>query len=90
MAMTPPDKPEEEDSRTFVRKKTLRTGVVVFNQRKTTVECAISDLSDMGARLRPTGAAILPDEFELQVLYGGTFQCRVIHRTRDQVGVRFI
>lgn len=88
--MTPPNKPEEDDGRTSARKKTLRTGMIVFNHRMSTVECAVFDLSDKGARLRPSEIGILPDQFELQVLYGGTFQCQVIHKTDDQIGVNFI
>lgn len=88
--MTSANEPENDDGRTSARKKTLRTGMIVFNHRMTTMECAIFDLSDTGARLRPPEIGILPDQFELQVLYGGTFQCKVIHKTRDQIGVLFV
>lgn len=88
--MTIPQHPEDSDGRTSARKKTLRTGTIVYNHRMSTMECAIFDLSDAGARLKPTEVAILPDEFDLQVLYGAKYRCQVIHKTQDQIGVRFI
>ena len=89
-AMTPPDQPEENDGRTSARKKTLRTGTIIFNHRMTTTECAVFDLSNTGARLRPLDFSNIPDQFELRVLFGDTYQCHVIHKTRDQIGVRFV
>ena len=78
------------DGRTSARKKTLRKGTIVFNHRMSTAECAIFDLSDTGARLRPLDFTDLPDQFELRVLFGETYQCQVIHKSRDQIGVRFV
>jgi hypothetical protein len=88
--MSSTNESDDNDGRTSARKKTLRTGTIVYNHRMSTMECAIFDLSDEGARLRPTDTGLLPDGFELQVLYGDTFQCKVIHKTRDQIGVRFV
>lgn len=88
--MTRRNEHEESDGRANQRKKTLRSGTVVFNHRMSTMECAIFDLSDAGARLRLADTSVLPDEFELQVLYGDTYKCKVIHKTRDQIGVRFV
>ena len=88
--MTTPNDSQQNDGRSSSRKKTLRSGTIVYNHRMSTMECAIFDLSDAGARLRLTDTSVLPDEFELQVLYGDTYKCKVIHKTRDQIGVRFI
>lgn len=88
--MTPPNEHDDSDGRATERKKTLRSGMIVYNHRMSTMECAIFDLSETGARLRLTDSSVLPDAFELQVLYGDTFQCKVIHKTRDQIGVRFV
>jgi len=88
--MTSPKQPQEDDDRSSARKKTLRSGTIIYNHRMSTMECAIFDFSESGARLRLTDASVLPDEFELQVLYGDKFKCKVVHKTRDQIGVRFV
>lgn len=88
--MTAPDDSQQNDDRSTARRKTLRSGIVVYNHRMSTMECAIFDLSESGARLRLTDTSVLPDEFELQVLYGDTYKCKVVHKTRDRIGVRFV
>jgi hypothetical protein len=80
----------DDDGRTSARKKTLRSGTIVYNHRMSTMDCAIFDLSESGARLRLADTSSLPDEFELQVLYGDRYRCRVIHKTKDQIGIKFV
>jgi hypothetical protein len=58
------DKPETE-ARSGRRARQLKSGIIVFNERRSTIACTIRDVSDSGARLRPSGLVNLPDEFEL-------------------------
>jgi len=89
LEMSAPHQPEQDD-RASARKKTLRSGTIIYNHRMSTMECTIFDLSEAGARLRLGDTSNVPDEFELQVLYGDKYRCRVIHKTRDQIGVEFV
>lgn len=88
--MASPNQPDKDDARTSVRKKTLLMGTIVFGPRAITMPCAIFDLSDTGARLKPADTGELPEHFELQVPNRGTYQCKVIHKSRSQIGVRFV
>lgn len=90
LAMTSLNDHNENDGRTNPRSKTLRRGTIVFNHRMSTMDCVIFDLSDTGARLRPIDVGMLPDQFELRVLFSDTYQCQLIHKNGDQIGVRFV
>jgi PilZ domain len=53
--------------------------------------CAMSDISDTGAKLNIKDAEDLPEEFQLHLSgRGGIYRkCRTIWRTADQIGVLF-
>ena len=55
------------------------------------VECMILDVSERGAKLKVTDAAVLPDEFILVLAQSGqsTRRCSVAWRRSQQVGVAF-
>lgn len=88
--MAAPSKSESNDGRSSARRKYLRTGTIVYNHGTSMMECAVFDLSETGARLRPVDLSLVPDTFELQVADGPTFKCEVIHRQEDQLGVQFV
>jgi hypothetical protein len=47
------------------RTRQLKSGIIVFNQRRSTLACTIRDISTSGARLKLGSVVVLPDEFEL-------------------------
>ena len=47
------------------RTRQLKSGIIVFNQRRSTLACTIRDISASGARLKLGSVVALPDEFEL-------------------------
>ena len=53
--------------------------------------CALSDISDLGARLEVEDEKALPDRFRLMLSGRGSArrQCRVIWRKPTQIGVAF-
>ena len=81
---------KQRELRTTSRKKTLREGTIVFRNDSCTMGCAILDLADGGAKLRPADVTLLPENFRLIIKHGPSQQCEVVRRTRDQVAVRFI
>jgi hypothetical protein len=87
--MTSPEPHDENDGRVSARKTILRKGTIVYNHRMSTMECVIFDLSDTGARFKPVEVGMLPDAFELRVLFGEIYQCQMVHQIGDEVGVRF-
>ncbi|MCK9918939.1 PilZ domain-containing protein [Microbacteriaceae bacterium K1510] len=54
-------------------------------------ECALSDISNTGARIDIENSDTLPNEFALWLASNGSAQrnCRVVWRTSTQIGVRF-
>jgi two-component system cell cycle response regulator len=72
------------------RKRVLKRGIVAFNNRHSTLECAVRDLSDTGAKLMLEGSLSAPDTFELIVeLDGVEADCVVVWRRGGELGVRF-
>ena len=81
---------KKRELRSTSRKKTLREGTIVFRNDSCTMGCAILDLAEGGAKLRPTDVTLLPESFRLIIKHGPSRQCEVVRRTRDQIAVRFI
>jgi len=54
-------------------------------------DCALSDVSDRGARINVHDSEIIPENFVLLLAgnAGARRQCRVIWRKHQQVGVKF-
>jgi len=79
-----------QDRRQSSRKRTVLSGVVVFNHKQSTMNCRISDLGEHGARLRFDGPPIIPRHFELR--FDQRDEKRAAHRvwtTTTEVGIAF-
>ena len=85
--MTTDDRSEQ---RAESRARTIKAGTISYKNESCTMECAILDLSAKGAKLKPRDAMLLPEVFRLRIPYGRTYDCEVVRRWRDQVGVRFL
>jgi hypothetical protein len=72
------------------RNRVLKRGIVAFNNRFSSLECSVRDVSESGCRLKSDAARQIPDTFELHVEVDGLwYPCAVIWRRGDEVGVRF-
>ena len=72
------------------RRRVLKSGLICFNARHSTLPCTVRDLSETGARLLVSGSLNAPDTFELFVELDGIWvDCEVAWRRADQIGVRF-
>lgn len=81
---------EPEEPRSGARRRMLKTGQICYNERHTTLECAVHDLSEHGARLRVSGSIDAPDAFELFVELDGIWvDCEVVWRSNSEIGVVF-
>lgn len=85
-------KPAPIDSkRNKPRRRILKGGIIAYSSRHLTVECAVRDLSDDGARLIVTNHRQIPDSFELLIeLDGFEANCEVVWRRPESIGVRFL
>src|SRR5215213_1541740 len=55
------------ENRTTPRLRSLLKGKIVYNNRLSTMDCIVRDISSGGARLALTHQNVLPDKFELYV-----------------------
>ena len=66
-------------------------GSVAFNNRWSTMECLVRDMSPHGARLEFAEPAFLPDDLDLIIpLRSYSRRVRVVWRDRRSVGVTFV
>lgn len=72
------------------RKRVLKSGIIAFNGRHSTLPCSVRDLSTTGARLSVEGSMNAPDTFDLIIeLDGLEAPCAVVWRRGKEIGVRF-
>ena len=89
MSTAPTDKPAIADGRKAPRRRVLKAGTIAFNNRHSTLQCTVRDLSDGGARLLIDGSINAPDTFELFVeLDGLEASCAVVNRAPGEVRVK--
>lgn len=72
------------------RVRTFLKGVVLYDNRRVSIDCTIRDLSHSGARLVFATMVAIPDQFELQIPQKGqVMQARVRRREGLEIGVSF-
>ena len=78
------------DSRKHRRPKTFKSGQIVFADKRCLVSCTVCDFSEVGAKLQKDIAIECPDSFELILQDGSTYECTVVWRRADFLGVAFV
>lgn len=79
-----------DEKRVAPRKRVLKAGTIVFNNRSSTLSCTVRDLSDTGARLRVQKGHAVPSRFELRIEVDGfEVPCTVAWKKGEDVGVVF-
>jgi hypothetical protein len=49
------------------RRRTLKEGRIVFDDKRSVIDCAVINLSEKGANLRLSSMVEIPDTFELHI-----------------------
>ena len=79
------------DARITSRRRTLKAGIIAFNDRHSTLACGVRNISASGARLLVEGSVSPPDTFLLTVALDGLeADCQVVWRKAGEIGVRFV
>ncbi len=79
------------DLRIMKRQRSMLRGTIVFNNRFSTMDCVVRDISQSGARLKLAGEGTLPQVFELNLpLKSRRHQAEMVWRRGEECGVRFI
>jgi hypothetical protein len=78
------------ESRKFQRRRTLKVGKIILNNRCSVIDCKVRDQSLMGAKLDVETCAQLPTIFELQMLpERRTWPARLVWQKGNKAGVIF-
>jgi hypothetical protein len=83
-------KKDSGDSRKHRRPKTFKSGKIVFSEKRCLVNCTVCDFSEGGAKLQTDLAVECPDSFELTLQDGSTYECTVVRRWANFLGVKFV
>ena len=79
-----------KERRHTARAKTLRNGLIVYDQGRCTMTCTILELSAEGAKLRPQDAVWVPPSFDLKLPDGSKRHCDVVRKDRNDIAVRYV
>ena len=77
------------DRRNTSRAKTLRNGLIIYDQGRCTMSCTILEISAGGAKLRPQDAVWVPDNFDLRLPDGTRRHCDLVRKDRSDIAVRY-
>ncbi|WP_295559492.1 PilZ domain-containing protein [uncultured Hyphomicrobium sp.] len=81
---------DDNDKRGAPRKRVLKGAVIAFNDRTSTLSCAVKDISDTGARLKISKGVAAPGHFDLLIdIDGIEVPCTVVWRRGEEIGVTF-
>jgi hypothetical protein len=79
------------EKRKAARSRTLFGGVIAFNNRASTMDCQVRNLSAGGAKVIFTNTAAVPDQFDLQIARKErSFRARMVWRAPNEAGVAFL
>jgi PilZ domain len=83
-----PEAPPE--ARVAKRRRTLKAGVIAFNDHFMTHNCTVREISETGARLRLDDVMSIPNHFDLLIeLDALEYTCEAVWRRQGEIGVRF-
>ena len=72
------------------RRTVLKSARIVFNERKSTMDCRIRDMSEEGARIDLMTQQLLPHEYELQMAVVPSRRGGLCWWRGTFIGVRFL
>jgi hypothetical protein len=80
-----------EEVRRAERVKSFLRAQIIFNQRMSTIDCMVKNISQTGARLALNEALSIPNEFDLFIPQKGrTYRARMVWRDAGAIGVEFV
>jgi hypothetical protein len=79
-----------EERRKVQRMRVLKGAKIIFNQRLSSLDCIVRNLSAAGACLQLASPVGLPTTFEMSLDGDRSIRsCRVIWHTAERIGVAF-
>src|SRR5262245_10325503 len=79
-----------DERRTLLRKRSFLQGRLYFNNRRSSLDCLVRDISDQGAKLKVSDSIAIPEFVELHIPNKDeTYRAKVQWRTGVEIGVTF-
>ncbi len=79
-----------DERRKGQRFRSLRSGKIVFNFKRSVIDCLIRNVSESGVCLQVNGTAGIPNTFDLLIDgEDGAKPCRIVWRTDSRLGIEF-
>jgi len=72
------------------RAKTLRKGLISYDNGRCTMACTILEISAEGAKLRPQDSVWLPEFFDLKLPDGTSKHCELVRKDKNDIAVRYV
>ncbi|HEY0572199.1 MAG TPA: PilZ domain-containing protein [Enterovirga sp.] len=80
-----------EERRKTVRQRSYLGGRIAFNNRSSTMDCTVRNMSAGGARVAFSDTVVLPQDLDLAIRQKGlNARARVVWRSATEVGVSFL
>ncbi len=80
----------QEEARRTERVKAFLKAQILYNNRMTTIDCIVRNLSSEGAKIALSNSVSVPSEFDLYIpLKARTYHARMIWRDATSMGVQF-
>jgi hypothetical protein len=79
------------ESRRTERVRCFLRAKIVFNNKRSTFDCTIRNISATGAKIEVSEAASIPARFELEIPQRGrVYQAQILWRDKEAMGVEFV
>ena len=79
------------DERTSDRIRSFLRAQIIFNNRMSTIDCIVKNISSTGARVALNDSVTVPTEFDIYIPQRGrSHHARLIWRDKDAIGIDFI
>ena len=73
-----------------ILRRVFKAGQITFNAGRSTIDCTVRGLSDVGAMLHVSSTADVPDQFKLQISADDIYRlCRIVAKTEKNLEVEF-
>ena len=73
------------------RSRSLLKARIVFNNRMSTIDCIVKNISTSGAKIAVASTLSIPNEFDLEIpLRGKTYRVQMRWRDSESMGVEFM
>lgn len=79
-----------QERRTSQRDRTFLGGQVIYNDRCSTMDCLVRNMSQSGAMLVFDDVALIPSEFDVTIRHKGeSRRARIVWRDEKKAGIAF-